>query len=153
MSDEEFERMVSRIAEIELYGEPAPRPIARRPAIRGARMTANRGAKGLPSDVARVLKRAAADEERHYRWAEKSLEQLHAGRRTALGKVGRVVEIANSRTVDMVEEAEKPLMTAMDATRRGVRAAAARPLRAAAVAAAVTGAAGAVIALRRGQTR
>ncbi len=43
MSDEEFERMVSRIAEIELYGEPASRPVARQPAIRGALLSANRG--------------------------------------------------------------------------------------------------------------
>ncbi|MDQ3995594.1 MAG: ferritin-like domain-containing protein [Gemmatimonadota bacterium] len=101
--------------------------------------------KGLPSDVARVLKRAAADEERHYRWAEKSLERLGAGRRTAVGRVAGVVEVASSRTVDVVEEAEKPIMTALEATRRSVRAAASRPLRTAAVAAAVAGAGTALV--------
>lgn len=109
--------------------------------------------KGLPTDVARVLKRAAADEERHYRWAEKSLKQLGAGRGTAVGKVAGVVEVANARAADMVEEAQKPIMAALEATRRGARAAAAHPLRTAAVAAAVTGAAGAAIALKSGRLR
>jgi hypothetical protein len=104
--------------------------------------------RGLPSDVARVLRRAARDEERHYRWAEKQLEQLHAGRRTAMGKAVAVAEVANARTADMIEEVEKPIMTVVEATRRGARAAAAHPIRTAAIAAAVTGAAGAAMALR-----
>jgi len=104
--------------------------------------------RGLPTEVARVLRRAAGDEERHYRWAGKQLEQLHAGRRTAVGKVARVVEVANARTVDVIEEVEKPIMTMVEATRRGARAVAAHPMRSAAIAAAVTGAAGAAIALR-----
>jgi bacterioferritin (cytochrome b1) len=104
--------------------------------------------RGLPRDVARVLRRAARDEERHYRWAEKQLEQLHAGRRSAIGKAAAVAEVANARTADMIEEMEKPIMTVVEATRRGARAAAAHPLRTAAIAAAVTGAAGAAMALR-----
>jgi hypothetical protein len=104
--------------------------------------------RGLPSDVARVLRRGARDEERHYRWAEKQLEQLHAGRRTAMGKAVAVAEVANARTADMIEEVEKPIMTVVEATRRGARAAAAHPIRTAAIAAAVTGAAGAAMALR-----
>ena len=113
------------------------------------RRAANR--KGLSADVARVLKRAAADEERHYRWAEKSLEQLRAGRGTMLGKVAGAVEVATARTADVIEEAEKPIMAAVEATRRGMRAAAAHPLRTAAVAAAVTGAAGAAVAIGKGR--
>jgi rubrerythrin len=104
--------------------------------------------RGLPRDVGRVVKRASRDEERHYRWAEKQLEQLHAGRRTAVGKTAGLVEVANARTVDVIEELEKPIMTVLEATRRGVRAAAKHPLRTAAIAAAVTGAAGAAVALR-----
>lgn len=103
---------------------------------------------GLPRDVARVLKRAATDETRHYRWAEKELERLHAGRRTAVGKAAAGVEVVNARTADVIEEAEKPIMAVVEATRRGVRAAKAHPLRTAAVAAAITGAAGAAVALR-----
>lgn len=103
---------------------------------------------GLPTEVARVLKRAAADEERHYRWAEKSLEQLHVGRRTAVGRAARAMEFVNARTADMIEEAEKPIMTVVEAARRGVKAAAAHPVRTAAIAAAVTTAAGAAVALR-----
>ena len=105
--------------------------------------------RGLPRDVARVLKRAARDDERHYRWAAKELEKLHAGRRTMVGKVAAGAEVANARTVDLIEEAEKPIMTVVEATRRGVRAAARHPLRTAGVAAAIAGAAGAAVALRR----
>jgi rubrerythrin len=105
--------------------------------------------RGLPRDVARVLKRAASDEERHYRWADKELQRLHAGRRTRVGKVAAGAEVVNARTVDVIEEAEKPIMAVVEATRRGVRAAAKHPLRTAGVAAAIAGAAGAAVALRR----
>ncbi|MDQ4080104.1 MAG: ferritin-like domain-containing protein [Gemmatimonadota bacterium] len=105
--------------------------------------------RGLPRGVARVLKRAARDEERHYRWADKELQKLHAGRRTMVGKVASGAEVVNARTVDIIEEAEKPIMTVVEATRRGVRAAAKHPLRTAGVAAAIAGAAGAAVALRR----
>ena len=105
--------------------------------------------RGLARDVARVLKRAARDEERHYRWADKELQKLHAGRRTMVGKVASGAEVVNARTVDVIEEAEKPIMAVVEATRRGVRAAARHPLRTAGVAAAIAGAAGAAVALRR----
>jgi bacterioferritin (cytochrome b1) len=107
----------------------------------------------LPADVARVLKRAAADEERHYRWAEKSLERLGAGRKTTVGKVAGATEVASARTVDAIEEAEKPVMVAAEATRRGVRAALTRPLGKVALAAAVTGAAGAALVVGRRRMR
>ena len=103
---------------------------------------------GLPKDVGRVLKRGAADEARHYRWAEKELEQLHLGRRTTVGTAAAAVEVATARAADVIEEAEKPIMAVIEATRRGVRAARAHPLRTAAVAAAITGAAGAAVALK-----
>ena len=109
--------------------------------------------RGSPRDVARMLKRASRDEERHYQWAEKQLQQLHAGRRTAIGTAAGVVEVANARTVDVIEEMEKPIMTVLEAARRGVRAAAKHPVRTAAIAAAVTGAAGAAVALRGGRRR
>jgi hypothetical protein len=110
--------------------------------------------KRLPSDVARTLKRAAADEERHYRWVEKSLEQLGAGRRTAIGKAAKVAEVANARTVDLVEETERPIMVAVEGTRRMLGAAVKRPMRAAGIAAAAAaGAAGAAVVLKRGGLR
>ena len=99
---------------------------------------------GLAADVARVLKRAAADEERHYRWAEKALERLGAGRRTAVGKTAGVVEAVSATTVGAIEEAEKPVMAAVEATARVSKR---RSLRKVAIAAAVTGAAGAAIVL------
>lgn len=61
--------------------------------------------------------------------------------------------MANARTVDVIEEMEKPIMTVLEAARRGVRAAAKHPVRTAAIAAAVTGAAGAAVALRGGRRR
>jgi hypothetical protein len=106
-------------------------------------------ARGLPRDAARVLKRAARDEERHYGWADKELQKLHAGRRTVVGRVAAGAEVVNARTVDVIEEAEKPIMAVVEATRRGVRAAAKHPLRTAGVAAAIAGAAGAAVAMRR----
>ena len=103
--------------------------------------------KGLPAEVRRVLSRAAADEERHYRWAEKSLARLgHPRSRTT-----EAVEVANARAVDALEAAEQPVGMLIDAARRGTRAAAAHPLRTAAALVAVTGAAGAAVALRRGR--
>jgi rubrerythrin len=97
----------------------------------------------LPPDVARVLEAAAADEERHYRWAEKALERMGAGHRSAVGRVAKVVEVTNAAAVDVVEEMEKPLMVAVEGTARGVKAATRRRLRRAAIAAAVTGVASA----------
>ena len=107
--------------------------------------------RGLPADVARVLKRGARDEERHYRWVEKSLRELRVGPGTVLGRVAGVVEVGNARAVDVIEAAGKPVMTAFEATRRGVRAAARQPMRAAAVAAVASGAAAAVALTRRGR--
>jgi rubrerythrin len=106
-------------------------------------------AKKHPADVARVLRRGAADEERHYRWAEKSLEKLGAGKRTAVGKAAGVAEVANARTLGAIEEAEMPIMVVAEGARRGVRALAERPVRTAAVAVAIAGAAGAAMALRK----
>jgi hypothetical protein len=111
------------------------------------------GRKGLPPGVARALRRGANDEERHYRWAEKSLQQLGAGRRSAVGKAAKVVEVANARTVDIVEEVEKPIMTTMEGARRVVRGAVKHPKRTAAIAAVVAGVAGAAVAARSGRLR
>src|SRR3712207_8836719 len=47
---------------------------------------------------------------------------MGAGRRTTAGKVAKVVEVANAAAVDVVEEAEKPMMVAVEATARGVKA-------------------------------
>lgn len=102
----------------------------------------------IPTAIARVVKAAAADEERHYRWVEKTLQQLGAGRRTVTGRVAGVLEVATARTVDVIEDLEKPLMVAAEGARRVARAAAEHPVRTAAVAAAVVGAVGAAESLR-----
>ena len=103
---------------------------------------------GLPDNVVRVIKRAAADEERHYRWVEKSLQQLGADSRTPIGRAANVMEIMSARTADVVEAAEKPILIAAEGARRALSAATKRPARTVAIATAVVGAAAAV-ALRR----
>lgn len=112
------------------------------------RRAANR--KGLPPKVTRALKRAATDEARHYRWAEKSLQQLGAGRKTAIGKATKVAEVANAKMIDSAEGQQQRIMLAAEAARRTLRGAAKRPARATGIAAAVVGVAGAAVVLKRG---
>jgi rubrerythrin len=107
----------------------------------------------LPADVARAVKRGARDEERHYQWIENALARLGAGKKTAVGKVSTAAGIANARMVDAVEAVEKPVMVAAEASRRGVRAIMKRSLKAAAVAAVVSGAAGVAYAAKKGRFR
>lgn len=42
--------------------------------------------------VREVIRRGAADEEKHYRWASEALERLGAGDETVLGRVEQVIE-------------------------------------------------------------
>lgn len=105
--------------------------------------------KGLPVDVRRVLRRAASDELRHYQWAERSLKQLGVGGRSRTGRAARGVETAHARMADVIEGAQKPLLAAVEATRRGLRAAIEHPVRTASVVAAAAGATSAAVALKR----
>ncbi|CAN5670149.1 hypothetical protein BH23GEM6_BH23GEM6_26140 [soil metagenome] len=54
-------------------------------------------------DIAEVLHRNAADEEKHYQWAANALERLNAGSGTPAGKAGQIFETVHARHADMVE--------------------------------------------------
>lgn len=73
-----------------------------------------------PAEVDAVLRLAAADEERHYAWAEEMLERLGAGSDTLTGTVQSAVERAHGRTADVVEAAGRTLMEGVERARRGI---------------------------------
>jgi hypothetical protein len=56
-------------------------------------------------DVAAILRRAAADEEKHYAWAESRLKRLGAGPDTALGRTESVLETVHGATAAALEAA------------------------------------------------
>jgi rubrerythrin len=60
-----------------------------------------------PPDVAAVLHRNAADEEKHYSWVTKKLEELGVGSDSLLGQAEQGFEAAHSRTADAIEGAER----------------------------------------------
>lgn len=62
-----------------------------------------------PADVTDVLKRAAADEERHYEWVARALETLGAGEGSVAGTAERVFEQLHGTTADILEGVERRL--------------------------------------------
>jgi rubrerythrin len=54
-------------------------------------------------DIAEVLHRNAADEEKHYQWVANTLEKLNAGSGTTAGRMGQAFETVHARNADMVE--------------------------------------------------
>jgi rubrerythrin len=60
-------------------------------------------AKPHAENVAEVLRRGAADEERHYEWAESRLKRLDAGPNTLLGKAEAVGEAIHGATAAAME--------------------------------------------------
>jgi rubrerythrin len=71
-----------------------------------------------PAEVADVLRRALADEEKHYTWVASVVEQLGAGADTTLGRVQQAVEQVHGRTADAVEGAARRVMQAAEERRR-----------------------------------
>lgn len=69
-------------------------------------------------DVAAVLNRNAADEEKHYAWVSQALERLGAGPDTTLGRAQETFETAHGRAADMIEGAERGAMIGMERARR-----------------------------------
>ncbi len=65
-----------------------------------------------------ILRRAAADESRHYQWVLETHEELGAGEQTTIGKVERAFEIAHTKNADTVEFAGKGVIAAGDSVRR-----------------------------------
>ena len=71
-----------------------------------------------PPDVAEVLHRAAADEERHYEWVSKVLERLGAGPETGIGRTEQAFETMHKHTADLVEGVERGMMAGAERARR-----------------------------------
>lgn len=71
-----------------------------------------------PPEVADVIRRAAADEEKHYAWAAEMLAKLDAGPETTLGRVQGVVEQVQGRVADAAEGVERVLMERVEEFRR-----------------------------------
>jgi ketosteroid isomerase-like protein/bacterioferritin (cytochrome b1) len=63
--------------------------------------------KPYPEDVADVVKRAAADEERHYQWVEQSLRELGVGAGTVPHAIASAVEGLHKLLADPIEGFER----------------------------------------------
>ena len=72
-----------------------------------------------PADVQEVVRRAAADESRHYDWADTTLASLGADDGVR-GRAARAMEVVHARTADAVEAVGKQGMRGFEAARRGV---------------------------------
>ena len=68
-------------------------------------------------DVADVLLRAANDEEKHYAWAAATLEQMDAGRDTAVGKAEGAFEKVHGAAADVMESAERKVLEGIEKLR------------------------------------
>ncbi|HEX9105786.1 MAG TPA: ferritin-like domain-containing protein, partial [Longimicrobiales bacterium] len=71
-------------------------------------------ADALPVEVSGLVRRNAADEERHYAWVTQAVEALGAGAGTALGRTEAVVETVHGRTADAIEAGEREVMVAAE---------------------------------------
>jgi DNA-binding LacI/PurR family transcriptional regulator len=69
--------------------------------------------------VREVIRRAADDEETHYRWAEEMLDRLGAGPDTLTGLAQQAAEQVHGRAADLVESVERRAMQAAERLRRG----------------------------------
>lgn len=74
-----------------------------------------------PSDVHEVLRRNAADEQRHYDWAVRTLEEMGFGPDTAVGRAEAAFESAHEKAADMLEAGERRMMERAEQLRRSPR--------------------------------
>ena len=74
----------------------------------------------FPPDVAATVRRAAADERRHYDWAVRALEALGAHRSDSDVAAARGFARVHSRVADTIEAAERGAMHATEHVRRAV---------------------------------
>ena len=100
--------------------------------------------KNYTPDVADVLKAAAADEDKHYQWVEKTLKELGAGTGTLPHGIASAIEGVHKLLADPIEAVERKIMEGVGAAvgttrQRGGGASAPSPMDAAA---AMTGMAG-----------
>jgi rubrerythrin len=78
-------------------------------------------ARSYPTDVLAVIRRAADDEERHYRWVSDTLTTMGHGDRSMTGMAERVFERVHARVADAVERAERKVMEGVERVRRDFR--------------------------------
>lgn len=69
-------------------------------------------------DVQEVLRRAADDEERHYRWVGRVLEEMGAGSDTLTGQAQGALEQVHGTVANLVEGAERRLLQQAERLRR-----------------------------------
>jgi hypothetical protein len=73
-----------------------------------------------PSDVARILERAARDEETHHRWAWDALERLGTGRDSIPGRMVASFAFIHGSNADIIEAAGKLWLTLLARSMRRV---------------------------------
>lgn len=71
-----------------------------------------------PPDVSEILLRAAADERRHYKWAETVLQRMGAGPDTSTGRSEQMFETVHKQSADMAEGLERTIMVGAERARR-----------------------------------
>lgn len=75
----------------------------------------------LPVEIRDTVRRAAADERRHYDWAVRSLQLMGASREDTDVRVTRSGARVHGRTADAVETAERGVMRGTEKARRAIR--------------------------------
>jgi hypothetical protein len=73
-----------------------------------------------PSDVARILERAARDEETHHRWAWDALERLGTGRDSVPGRMVASFAFFHGSNADIIEAAGRLWLNLLARSVRGV---------------------------------
>lgn len=75
----------------------------------------------LPVDIRDTVTRAAADEQRHYDWAVRSLEEMGAETSDMDVKAARAFAQVHGRSADAMEAAERGAMNVAERARRAVK--------------------------------
>jgi rubrerythrin len=81
----------------------------------------DRAHRPYPSAVAEVVRRAAADEERHYAWVTEALESLGYGSDSVTGQLEKAVELGTRTMADVAERVERQAGEVVERVRRGLR--------------------------------
>jgi rubrerythrin len=87
------------------------------------------------ADITSVLARAAEDEQRHYAWVLRTLEELSYDASSVAGRIEGAAAAAHQRVADVVEGAERKGMVFAERGRRGLNRVRRNPVRSALVAA------------------
>jgi len=75
---------------------------------------------GHPEDVALVLERNARDEETHYAWVQRVLEELGVTQ-TAMGRMATAMEEPQARAMSAIERAERGALRAAQGVGRAIK--------------------------------